>query len=334
MFFAELGAQVIKIENKTTKGDVTRRWKLPQEDKTQNIGAYFHSINWNKETRFKDLRAPADKEEVFNLIKKADIVIANFKSGSAQKMGMAYEQLKIRNPKLIYAEVNAYGEDNPKPGFDVVIQAETGWVYMNGEPNGNPMKLPVALMDVLAAHQLKEGILLALLNRYKTGKGCKVSISLFDAGVASLVNQASNWLNVGVIPQRMGSQHANIAPYGDIFQTADEQLVIVAPGVEKQYHNLLECLGLEELKTEEQFANNALRLKNRATLNEHLSRAFQQFLAADILDLCHEKQVPIAPIRNMKQVFELPAAKDLILEEKKEGKVSKRVKTAVFKITA
>lgn len=333
MFFAELGAKVIKIENKRTGGDVTRTWKLPSEDAQKPIAAYYHSINYHKDVQLRDLKDAADQAAVLELIETADIVIANFKKGSAEKVGMDYDTLKAINPKLIYASINAYGEDNPKPGFDVVIQAETGWVYMNGEPDGNPVKLPVALMDVLASHQLKEGVLVALLKRYKTGKGSKVTVSLFDTGIASLTNQATNWLNCGVIPQRKGSQHANIAPYGDTFKTADQQLIIVAAGTEKQYLGLLDCLNLATLKEDARFANNALRLKNRPALNQYLSTAFQQFTAQEIVVLCEAKQVPIAPVRNLKQVFALPAAQPLVLEEREaDGTISKRVKTVIFKV--
>ncbi|MEM6316841.1 MAG: CoA transferase [Bacteroidota bacterium] len=333
LFFAELGATVIKIENKKTGGDVTRKWKLSSEDKDKADSAYYHSVNYAKQVQFRDLQDAMDRQAVLNLIKEADIVVANFKHGAAEKLGMAYEQLKIINPRLIYAAINAYGKENPKLGFDVVIQAETGWVYMNGAPDGLPMKMPVALMDVLAAHQLKEGILIALLNRYQTGKGCQVSISLFDTGVASLANQASNWLNEGYVPQPKGSQHANIAPYGDIFETADGQLIIVAPGVEKQYWKLLDCLDLGYLKNDERFVTNALRLKNRAALNDYLSTAFRRYESAEILTNCAEQQVPIAPIRDLQQVFALPAAQRLVLSQTEaDGTISKRVKTVVFEI--
>ena len=136
MFFAELGAKVIKIENKSTGGDVTRRWKLPTEDPNDEYSAYYHSINWGKEKLILDLGESEDRDQVVSWIKKADIVISNFKANSAQKLGMDYESLKNYNPRLIYAAITAYGDDNPAPGFDVMIQAETGWIFMNGEPTG------------------------------------------------------------------------------------------------------------------------------------------------------------------------------------------------------
>lgn len=332
MFFAELGAKVIKVENKKTGGDVTRKWKLPQEDKNNSFSAYYHNVNWNKQAVFLDLSIKKDQKLVQDWIKEADIVVANFKLGSAEKIGMDYGTLSELNSQLIYASINAYGENNPKPGFDVAIQAETGWIYMNGEPQGNPVKMPVALMDILAAHQLKEAILVALINRMKTGKGAKVSVSLFDTGVASLANQATNWLNVGQIPQRKGSQHPNIAPYGDIFYTKDKKPLIVAPGTTKQFERLCKVLEKPEIAQDHRFLTNALRLENRASLVSQLQEGFQQFEKEELLQRFERAKVPVSPIRNLKEVFKIPTAEDLILEEELEdGTVSKRVRTAIFK---
>lgn len=332
MFFAELGAEVIKIENKRTGGDVTRRWKTPNEDPADSYSAYYHSVNWGKQSLILDLRDKTDYRQVLSLIKKADIVVGNYKPGSASALGLDAPTLLQLNPRLIYANINAYGRENSRPGFDVVIQAETGWMYMNGEKDGPPVKMPVALIDVLAAHQLKEGILVALLERYKTGKGAEVSVSLFDTGVASLTNQASNWLNAGHLPRRIGSQHPNIAPYGDVFYTKDQKAFIVAPGVEKQVRGLFDCLELSFLKADPRFTTNADRLLNRVALNEYLADAFLKFNAEEIQGKCDQKQVPIAPIRNLAELFQLPAAQRLILEAGKGDKKNKRVKTAIFEI--
>ena len=333
MFFAELGARVIKVENKKTKGDVTRSWKLPVEAADQALSAYYHSINWNKETYLMDLFAEADQKQVLDWISKADIVISNFKAGSDRKVGMDYESLKAINPSLIYASISAYGEDDPRPGFDAMIQAESGWIFMNGEKEGNPVKMPVALMDILTAHQLKEGILVALLHRAKTGEGSKVHASLFDTGVASLANQASNWLNLNVLPQRKGSQHPNIAPYGDIFYTKDDRAIILGTGTQKQFEALCDTLQLSGLKQDERFLHNADRLTNRPALNEYLAKAFSEIHYEKLKQLCEKNGVTIAPVNNMEEVFNLPNAKELILEETHEdGSVSKRVRTAVFKI--
>ncbi|MEM9820162.1 MAG: CoA transferase [Bacteroidota bacterium] len=331
MFFAELGAQVIKIENKKTGGDPTRQWKLPKEDKTKATSAYYHSVNWNKTSMFLDLSDQQDFQRLMEELETADVIISNFKAGSAQKLQLDYSSLKKRFPQLIYASISAYGENNPKPGFDVVIQAETGWLSMNGEEGRGPVKMPVALMDILAAHQLKEAILIALLNRLKNGVGCQVSVSLFDTGVASLANQATNWLNAQHLPQRMGSRHPNIAPYGEIFYTQDKQAVILAPGTEVQFRQLCHCLDRPEILAMDDFRSNALRLSNRDQLNKLLQPAFQRIRLQELLKRTEKRGVPVAPIRNLAQLFELPEAQALILEETlPDGSKSKRVKTAIF----
>ncbi|MEM1219457.1 MAG: CaiB/BaiF CoA-transferase family protein [Bacteroidota bacterium] len=332
-FFAELGARVIKVENKKTGGDVTRSWKLPTENPNQAYSAYYHSINWNKETHLLDLRSESDRAQVLNWIQKADLVVANFKAGSDKKLGFDYEHLKVQNPRLIYASISAYGPDDPRPGFDAMIQAETGWIYMNGDPEGPPVKMPVALMDILAAHQLKQGVLVALLQREKTGKGSRVDVSLFDTGVASLANQASNWLNVGQLPERTGSQHPNIAPYGDIFYTRDQYPIILGTGTQRQFEALCDILDLPSLKQDSRYATNPRRLVNRVLLNQQLETAFSQLDWETLKDRSTAQGVTLAPVNNLEAVFKLPAAQKLILEEQKDDQShSKRVRTVVFRL--
>ncbi|MEZ4904287.1 MAG: CoA transferase [Spirosomataceae bacterium] len=178
--------------------------------------AYYASVNWNKQTYLLDLEDDNDRFQAYRLFQGADIVISNYRLNVAQKLGVNYETLRKDNPNLIFAQLNAFDAHSERPAFDVVLQAEAGFMYMNGEAEGPPVKMPVALIDVLAAHQLKEAILLALLRRTQTGEGAYIATSLFEAAIASLVNQASNWLMNSHIPQRMGTQHPNIAPYGDV----------------------------------------------------------------------------------------------------------------------
>ncbi len=334
MFFAELGARVVKVENKRTGGDVTRSWKLPQEGPNAPASAYYHSVNWHKETLFADLSEDKDRQQIMALIREADILITNFKAGSDKKLGLDPDSLKPLNPRLIFASINAYGANNPRAGFDAMIQAETGWIYMNGEPEGNPVKLPVALMDVLAAHQLKEGILVALFLREKTGNGSEVSVSLFDTGVASLANQAANWLNAGVLPQRQGSRHPNIAPYGDIFFSQDRQPIMLGTGTQLQWERLCQALDLAHLPADSRFRTNRRRIEYREALVPLLAEAFARFPARKLWQLAEQYNITLAPVNNLEQVFATPVAQALILEEKEtDGTTSKRVKTAVFRIT-
>ncbi len=331
-FFAELGATIIKIENKKTGGDVTRKWRLPKEDKLKPASAYFHSVNWGKECIFLDLKAAEDHQLAMDYIQTADVVIANFKMGSAKPLGMDYESLSALNPRLIYANLTAYGEDNPSPGFDVLLQAETGFLYMNGAPNQPSVKMPVALIDLLAAHQLKEAILIALWQRDETGKGDFITVSLAEAAIASLANQASNWLNEGYIPQKMGTQHPNIAPYGEIFKTKDNKEIILAIGTEKQFVELCNCLNAGELGEDERFVTNAKRVVHRTALQEVLAPLFLQTDQATLLARFRTSKVPAGVIRNMQEVFEWSIAQGMVLESVKNGVVSKRVKTVAFSL--
>ncbi len=314
MFFAELGAKVIKIENKKTGGDVTRNWKLPKEDPTKKHSAYYCAINWNKQVLMKDLSDSKDQEYVWSLIETADMVISNFRSPVAKKLGMDYTQLKKINPKIIYGEITGYGPNDPRPAFDIVLQAETGFMFMNGEPNRSPVKMPVALIDILTAHQLKEGLLLALLHQAKTGEGSKVSASLFHSAIASLANQATNWLMAEHIPQRMGSLHPNIAPYGEIMETRDDHHLLLAVGSNKQFKNLCEALNLDDLYTDNRFIENADRLKNRTQLSDILQKSFKLKSSKEWINLLQEYGVPHAEIKDMKTVFENELAQSMILE--------------------
>jgi len=333
LFFAELGAKVIKVENKKTKGDVTRTWKLAKENPQDEYSAYYHSVNWGKETLMMDLHDEKDYTEVMNLIKGADIVISNFKADSAIKLKMDYESIKSSNSKIIYASISAYGNDDPAPGFDAMLQAETGWIHMTGEKNGQAVKMPVALIDILAGHQLKQGVLMALLKRQASGEGSFVSVSLYDASLAALANQASNWLNVQHLPQRMGTEHPNIAPYGDVFYSKDGVGFILGTGTQKQFENLCFILKLDRLVEDERFLTNALRLANRPDLKAFLKEAFEKLEFIEIEKESRTKGVTLAKINNLEEVFKMDAAKALIQENKLEnGTIAKSVKTAIFKI--
>ncbi len=331
VFFAELGATVIKIENKTTGGDVTRSWKTAKEDPASDYSAYYCSVNWGKQTLLLDLQNEADQVMVHNLIAQADIVISNFRKHSAEKMRMDYDFLKKLNPRLIFGQISGFGEDDDTPAFDVVLQAEAGFLYMTGEPDRAPVKMPVALIDILTAHQLKEAILIALLNRQTSGKGAYVAASLFESAVASLANQATNWLMAGQVPQRMGTQHPNIAPYGDIFATKDDSQVVLAVGTERQFLKLCEVLNLNALPADARFSNNTNRVQNRKALAVALQPAFLQFDRDALLKALRAAGVPAAAIRSMPEVFDLPLAQKMVLEANlPNGQASRCVRTVAF----
>lgn len=333
MFFAELGAQVIKVENRNTGGDMTRTWKLPSESSEATVSAYFSAVNYNKSYLDKDLKNIKDKESVLELISNSDIVIANFKKKSAFKLGMDYESLSKENPGLIYASIEGFTSNPSKVAFDMVLQAETGFMGMNGYPDQMPAKLPVALIDILAAHQLKEGILIALLKKRESGKGSYVSVSLEEAALSSLANQASNYLMEGHVPQRMGSLHPNIAPYGEVFYSKDEKLIVLAIGTDYQFNSLCEFIGAPELNSDPRFASNADRVVNRSELKELLTPYIQSILLEEFISVCTTKNIPVGEVKSMDQVMENPVAKEMILYETINGKETKRLRTVAFKIS-
>ena len=331
MFFAELGAHVVKIENKTTQGDVTRKWKIDGENKDSSISAYYSSVNWNKKTFQYDFSNEKDRIAVHALIKEADIVIANFKKGSAVKFGMEYKTLSGLNSNLIYAHISGFGEDSDRPAFDVLLQAESGFMSMNGTAESGPIKIPIALIDMLAAHQLKEAILLAMIHRNEQKKGAYVSVSLYDAAIAALVNQASNWLMVDKIPQRMGSLHPNIAPYGDIFTTKEGKEIVLAIGTEEQFKELCKVLNAPTLIDDTLLNSNAQRVSHRGYLRNKLAPLFSERDGAELLHDLHSKGVPVGVVKNMKEVFENKNAQQLVLTEEKEGELTKCVQSIAFK---
>ena len=190
------------------------------------MSAYFCSVNWGKKSLAIDLSKAEGRKIVQTLSAQTDVIITSYKPGDAEKLGVDYKTLSGLNPKLIYGQITGYGSQNDRVGYDAVIQAEAGFIDLNGEKDGPPTKMPVALMDLLAGHHLKEGLLLSLLKRERTGQGDLVEVSLLQTAISSLINQASNWLVVNKLPHRQGSAHPNIAPYGESFETADGKLIL------------------------------------------------------------------------------------------------------------
>ncbi|MFO7978818.1 MAG: CaiB/BaiF CoA-transferase family protein [Bacteroidales bacterium] len=331
MFFAELGATVLKIENVTTQGDVTRNWKLPKEPADTDISGYFSCVNWGKKSVAVDLCQAQGLELIYGLAAQCDIVLVSYKPGDAEKLKVDYPTLKQYNQKLIYSHLTGYGLKNQRAGFDAIIQAESGFTYMNGEPDGPPTKMPVALMDILAAHHLKEAILLALFHRERTGKGQYIEASLFKAGLASLANQATNWLVGQSIPQRMGSDHPNIVPYGTIFSTREGKEIVLAAGTDKQYRELIKALGHPELAEDPRFARNQDRVINKEHINGILQELISRYTRQEILDLLALKRIPAGGVFNMKEVFEVPESEEMVLQgHYPEGMQIKGVRTVAF----
>ena len=313
-FFAELGATVIKVENPRTQGDVTRQWTLPSETPADDRSAYFCCCNYGKQSLALDLGVAAGQEVLHALVATADIVIASYRPGTAEKLGADAATLCALNPALLYGHITGYGPDNPRAGYDAVIQAESGFMAMNGAAEGPPTKLPVALMDVLAAHQLKQALLVGLLQRTTTGRGGYFPVSLMQAAVSGLANQATNYLVAGHVPERMGSAHPNIAPYGTPYPTADGTEVILAVGTDRQFAALCEVLGIPELSSDVRFATNAARVQHRAALDEGLRRAIGKQQQAPLLEALQARHVPAGAVRMLPDVFSDPHVAPMVHE--------------------
>lgn len=312
-FFAELGAEVIKVENLKTGGDVTRTWKGNGE-LTDDRSAYFCSVNWGKKSVAIDLSTAEGKASVQRLAVQADVIIASYKPGDAEKLGVSYHQLATNNKQLIYGQITGYGSDNERVGYDAVIQAESGFMDLNGEKSGLPTKMPVALIDVLAGHQLKEALLIALLKRERTGEGSFVEVSLIQTAISSLTNQATNWLVANKLPSRQGSLHPNIAPYGESFETKDVKRILLAVGSDRQFFDLLRLLNIDPLMFENKFSTNHRRIEHREELKVVLTEAISQLTASELFLKIHALKIPAGIIQNVQEVFEMKEAKELLLQ--------------------
>lgn len=334
MFFAELGAQVTKVENKTTNGDVTRQWKNKNENPNSKISAYFSSVNWGKKHVFLDLKEEKDYESLIEIVKEADVVIGNYNHGAAEKLKVDYDTLLAINPTIIYGNISGYGENSKRAAYDVVLQAESGFMYMNGTPESGPVKMPLALMDVLTAHQLKEGLLVALLQRERDNKAKYVCVSLYDTAVASLYNQATNWLMSGHLPEPIGSLHPNISPYGETVACNDGVKIVLAIGSNAQFAKLCELIGNKLLASKPEYLDNGLRVQNRGKLQLELQASFGRLASTEILPELINNKVPCGAINNLQQVFTNLLANDLLVHETIDDENTVRVRTTVFKISS
>jgi len=312
-FFAELGATVIKVENPKTSGDVTRSWRTKGEE-TDDRTAYFCAVNWGKRSIAVNLDSIDGQRIVQKLAEQCDIVIESYKPNDAKKNGVDYDTLRKINPSIIYGSITGYGPFDPRVGYDAVIQAEAGFMFLNGEPGKASLKMPVALVEILAGHQLKEGILLALIRRQQSGEGALVEVSLIQSAIASLANQATNWLVGGTIPQKQGSAHPNIAPYGDVFRTAEGHEVLLAVGNDRQFRQLCDLFGLSEIADDEKFKTNALRVINRVVLHHVLQERISMQTTEAIMTVLHGSKIPAGIVQNIQEVFESPQARQLLLK--------------------
>jgi crotonobetainyl-CoA:carnitine CoA-transferase CaiB-like acyl-CoA transferase len=328
MFFAELGAEVIKVENKPSGGDITRSWRLPSETR-EGPSAYYASVNYHKTILSLDLKSESDRQTLYKHIQVADLVISNFTEDTAAKLGVQSDSLRKIKPDLIFIQLNGF-RSNSRLAYDVVLQAETGWISMTGTAEGDPAKLPVALIDIIAGHQLKEMALMGIIHKMRTGKGSKWQCTLEQASLSALANQATNFLMNQHVAKPIGTLHPNIAPYGDWFTTSDEVNIVLAVGSDAQFKGLCEVLGASSLADDSRFATNPHRLANREDLCGILQGKIGTKSFDSLAEALEVNKVPFGEIKSLDKVLATPSAKEMIREEVLEGRHTKRLSGNAF----
>jgi formyl-CoA transferase len=302
MVLGDLGADVIKVES--PEGDETRSWGPPFAD---GESAYYLCVNRNKRSIVVDFKTDHGQEILHQLIRRSDVLVENFRPGTLARFSLDFESASRLNPKLIYCSISGFGQTGPlrdKPGYDFMIQAMGGLMSITGEPDGEPLKVGVAVADLFAGQNAVIAILAALQARTLTGRGQHLDISLFDSQVAMLANVASNFLVSGNLPKRYGNAHANIVPY-QIFQASDAWFVL-AVGNDKQFEKLCGAMAVPELAGDTRFRTNADRVKNREDLIDILKPIFRTRTSAEWLSALEHAGIPCGPINALDQVFAMP----------------------------
>ncbi|NIP19215.1 MAG: CoA transferase [Xanthomonadales bacterium] len=323
-FFAELGARVVKVENPRAGGDVTRQWRTPEEDPEETRTAYFCAANWGKASVALDLKSEAGRAVLDDLLDRADLWIDNFQPATLDRLQIRPDEIRERNPRLIHARIEAYGPGDDRPGYDAALQAESGLMSMNGTADSGPLKLPLAMVDILTSHQIKEAVLLALWERERTGLGGAVSASLYDSAVACLANQATNYLVTGKAPRRLGSGHPNIVPYGTVFECAGGKPVVVAVGNDRQFAALCEVLGSPELAGKPEYASNRQRVIHRGSLEGLLAKLLGTIDRESLVAKLEGRNVPAAAVLSIDEVMAAEASGPLLLRDEASGRAGLR----------
>ena len=307
---ADLGAEVIKIERPGT-GDDTRGWGPPymldENNEPTTEAAYFQSANRGKQSVCIDMSRPEGQALIKDLAKHCDVLVENFKVGGLKKYQLDYDSLKTINPKLVYCSITGFGQTGPyaeRAGYDFMIQAMGGMMSVTGEADGEPMKIGVALADVLTGLYAANAIQAALIHQLKTGEGQYIDMALLDVQVATLANQAMNYLATGNNPKRLGNAHPNIVPY-QAFETADG-FMILAIGNDAQFQRFCDLAGRSELAADERFQQNSSRVKHRDSLVPQVTEIMLSKTTDDWLRELNQRGIPCGPINNLDQVFADP----------------------------
>jgi crotonobetainyl-CoA:carnitine CoA-transferase CaiB-like acyl-CoA transferase len=311
--FADLGADVVKVEN-PDGGDDTRRWGPPftsKADGSRGDAAYFSACNRNKRSITVDFASKAGADLLRGLAKTADIIVENFRPGGLQKYGLDYASIAAINPGIIYCSITGFGQNGPyanRPGYDFLIQGMGGLMSITGQPDGSPgagpVKVGVAVCDLFTGLFTANAALAALAYRNRTGKGQHIDCALLDSQVAMLANQSANWLNAEFCPTRMGNHHPSVVPY-TVYKAADG-FVIVACGNDKQFIRLTAALGVPEMADDAAFMTNEGRIENRERLDTELGKAIATFDRETVIATLEKAGVSCGPINDIAEVFDDP----------------------------
>ena len=305
MILSDLGARVIKIEAPEV-GDDSRKFGPFVKDNS----AYFMSLNRGKESIALNLKDTNDKKIFLNILKKADVLVENFKPGTLDKWGFGWKDMCKKFPKLIYASASGFGQTGPLkelPAYDMVVQGMGGLMSVTGQPNSEPTRVGTSIGDITAALFTSIGINSALFNREKTGKGMFIDVSMLDCQIAILENAIARYLSKKEIPQPMGSRHPSIAPF-EAFKTKDS-FIIIAAGNDKLFEKLCHSLDMKEEVKNEKFKTNALRCQNMDDLKSIMEDKLKFYNTKEWTKKLERERIPCGPIFNIKDAVENPQIK-------------------------
>ncbi len=302
MFLADMGAEVIKVED-PDGGDPVRH----QGEARNGYSLYFASFNRNKRSITLDLRSPDGKEILRDLLRGADVVVDNYRPGVMDRMGFGREALRAIKPDIVSCHITGFGLDGPyrdRPSFDFIAQAMSGFMSVNGNEDGPPMRAAPPISDLVAGAYAAMGILAALVRRARTGQGEEVSTALTDSMTSMLAFLATNYFATGKLPQRTGNDHALVAPYG-LFEASDGQIA-VAPSNDSFYARLIDALGLDDLRDREEYRTNASRFERRSAINAEVNARTRLNTVAHWIEKLNAAGVPCGRVMNLAEVFDDP----------------------------
>lgn len=310
MTLADLGADVVKVEH-PQHPDETRAFSPPDVD---GVSAYYLSTNRGKRGITLDLKDPADQQTARRLALAADVVLENFRPGVMRRLGLDAETLRAEKPALIYCSISGFGQDDPRPAYDLVIQGMGGIVSLIGPPEGAPYKVATSIADLVAAQSALQAILAALYRRERTGEGGTIDVSMMDGQRSMLVYRASNWLNAGVAPRRTGNHHASLHPYAT-YRVADGHLNLAVAN-DSQWRAFCRAAGRPDLGSDPRFATNPQRLAHREVLEAEICALLAQRTRAEWLAAFAAEGVPAGPIQTVAEALE---GAELVEHEHPEG---------------